>query len=538
MKRLLEIHLPAVSLSILLSYPFLELASRWARLDQRGISPPHASVLPDLAIAVVCLSLVLLSYALFSLPSLSRNTAAFRIRSALILLGLWGLFQNNAGPLVLWLAGIHPFLAPALAVGLVAVSVYVHTRLERSGTIETAQTALLLVMLGIAATQLYPLLTMRFGAPRAVAAVRDDPPASLPGSTRACERLVVLIFDEFDAEIAFQRRPASLSLPAFDRLARRAVVFEAAYPVSDWTVLSIPAMIAGKAFDRAFIPDRSTYLVRDAQQQQWHRLQDVDGVFRLARATFDRIEIYGWYLPYCGLFGHLADICKEAPSAGFQFEVSLRNLIEDRPFPVMLRAVGDYYAFTLFGWTVSRYRVPWEWDRRIWRRVRELHSRWMADITSALSKSLASDSRSLVWIHMPVPHPPAVTGRHDYFAALSHADLLLADVMNALQASPQRDSTALIVTSDHALRQFWFGNSLRDELGLEPSMTRSGSVPLFVHFPGQANSVRIRASISNAYVNEIVRGLITGQLQLAGLAESVRKFRETQLPALHHYPFD
>lgn len=537
MMRLLEIHLPAVSLAILLSYPFLQLASRWGRLDQRGISPPHASVLPDLAIAVQCLCMVLVSYAFFSLPFLSRNTAAIRIRSALILLGLWGLFRNNVGQLVSRLAAVHPALVLGLAFIIVLVFLYIYARLESSGAIETIQRVLLVVMLGISTTQLYALQTMRFGSSRVRAAGTEDTPASSLGTSGACKRLVVLIFDEFDAGIAFERRLAKLSLPAFERLSRQAVVFEAAYPANDWTALAIPAFLAGKVFDRAFTPDRHTYMVRDYKEKQWHQLQDLDTVFKIARHKFDRIAIYGWYLPYCSLFGHLSDICEEAPSAGFSFEVSLRNLIEDRSFPAMLRAIGRYYTFTLFGWLFSSYDVPYELDRSIWRRVRELHLRWMDHIMPALFKSLASDGTSLVWIHVPVPHPPALSEEHTYFSALSNADLLLADVMNTLEASREWDSTALIVTSDHALREFWFGYSLRDELGLERSAANLRRVPLIVHFPGQADSVSITASTSNAYVHEIVRGLITGELQLAGMGESVQKFRETQLPTLHGFPF-
>jgi hypothetical protein len=65
--------------------------------------------------------------------------------------------------------------------------------------------------------------------------------AATPG-----RRVVWIIFDELDYRLSFVARPPSIRMPNFDRLCAHAMCASNAYPPSDATSVSMPALIYGR----------------------------------------------------------------------------------------------------------------------------------------------------------------------------------------------------------------------------------------------------------------------------------------------------
>lgn len=69
-------------------------------------------------------------------------------------------------------------------------------------------------------------------------------PASPEGAPPE-QRVVVLVFDEFDRRIAFEDRPEGFALPTIDRLTERSIVAEQAYSTAPRTLFTMPALLTG-----------------------------------------------------------------------------------------------------------------------------------------------------------------------------------------------------------------------------------------------------------------------------------------------------
>ena len=82
------------------------------------------------------------------------------------------------------------------------------------------------------------------GAARSQTRLRDQSP--LPMASGVPERRVVLlIFDELDQRIAFDQREAGFGLPQIDALRSQSIEAARAYPPSNGTRTSIPALLTG-----------------------------------------------------------------------------------------------------------------------------------------------------------------------------------------------------------------------------------------------------------------------------------------------------
>jgi len=79
--------------------------------------------------------------------------------------------------------------------------------------------------------------------PRCLCSVPLAPPLHVPDNQ---PRVVWIIFDETDYRLAFEKRPANVPLPEFDRLRHESLAAEHAYPPGDSTIISMPALITGR----------------------------------------------------------------------------------------------------------------------------------------------------------------------------------------------------------------------------------------------------------------------------------------------------
>lgn len=308
---------------------------------------------------------------------------------------------------------------------------------------------------------------------------RDRGPADrLP--PRDGSRVLVVLFDGLDQDLLFTNRPRDLSAPAFDSLRRSAATWNHAYPPSCSTLVSVPALITGRALSEA-VPVTSHELRLAEGRSSWSGLWSREpNLFSRARSLGANATLIGWYHPYCRVLGGDLTRCRwlpyfraPQPSAWRRSLALVTTLIDTVPGAYRLR--GALHA------RASSVVVEPEWHVHLYR---EIHRETV--------EALRSGDADIVFAHYPIPHEPYVydrgseelstEGTRTYTDNLALADRTLAELLHAVESSPRAAATALIITADHGLRR------LERDQGCETLPTVGNQrhrVPLLIRLPGQ-----------------------------------------------------
>jgi len=175
------------------------------------------------------------------------------------------------------------------------------------------------------------------------------------------------------------------------------------------------------------------------------RFEEQENFFYEARQMALRSAIIGFHQPYCRLFAGSYDACYRV--IGYPAERNWRS------FPVVFAAH-------------ARKLIP-------------LHSRseFVDGVKRGirLSRKLVADENlDLVYIHLPIPHPPFVYdhergrfsifsfGNSGYFDNLVLADQVLGEIRSAMEEAGIWEKTTLFVTADHGWRMSDFYDGKRD----------------------------------------------------------------------------
>lgn len=290
---------------------------------------------------------------------------------------------------------------------------------------------------------------------------------SLPAtkaSPQRRQRVVWIIFDELDERIAFKERPASLSLPEFDRLRAESMVASAAYPPGAQTGQSVPALLNGSLVQDETPYGETALALWDGDESKaviWN-----SGMTIFAETSADGIKtgLAGVYFPYCAILSDRINDCRDFRS--FRTNESFIKRVK--------RSV-----------TIALDAIPFSY--RLWLRESQLRND-IEEYQFSIREggSLAADQKfDLVYIHLPVPHPPAiydrrsarldVASRHSYLDNLALADVALGNLRRAMEQSGAWQSSTVIVTSDHWWRSyFWKGGPY---WGPEDDSTFGGRAP-------------------------------------------------------------
>jgi len=330
---------------------------------------------------------------------------------------------------------------------------------------------------------------------------RDRPPLPFePQGKPAPMRIIWVIFDEMSYTML-------RDLPNFARLRQESFNATNAQAPGEHTKLSLPALTTGSEVVEAnpLGPDDLVLKSPDGSERRWSQLPNI---FNDARQWFSsqgiaaKIGVAGWYNPYGRIFGHRLqeyyvtgysspDGAPEVPmSPGF---ASLTyNLWEGR-----LRSLA------------ALFRIPGiDPDGQLRRRRAENF-----DYLRAHSLRMAADAQfGLLLIHLPIPHPPAVSTDGSRLASnLALTDHMLGDLYKAADLS----RTVLIVSSDHPMRHFlWrlfrehFHNDEMDFIGAH----QDKRIPFFVRLPGAAGSHEYTKPLATIYTRALINGVLRGEL--------------------------
>jgi hypothetical protein len=351
----------------------------------------------------------------------------------------------------------------------------------------------------------------------------------LPHGRNGPRRVIWIILDELDQRLAFEYRPARVQLPELDRLRAGSFVSSVAEAPAAWTLLSMPSLLSGvpvvdvktSAYDLRF---RGPH---DRTFQSW---RNHDNLFRRARGAGFDTGVSGWYHSYCRVLGQDFSTCfwdGQEGSLAYNAERSLMKqsigakmqylaLWQSRFVPLPSWFLAPSEAYTQPRWI--------EFDR-------EARINSYTSIVENAVQMLRDRRITLAYIHVPIPHPygfwnpntQTFSKAHlfNYFDNLELADKTVGDFRKVLEREDAWNQAAVLVTSDHPLRnKLWNPAEIWDAKE-DPRVknTNLKYIPFILKLPNQKQGYVYKRSfntvVSQALLWEILNGRISTPEQVA-----------------------
>jgi Sulfatase len=386
----------------------------------------------------------------------------------LAVLGVWSAVRQTVGLPVLAILGLL-LLAVALRYAIPITKWY------RRVLLTVSVFAAFAMIRGI-----WILATMNFDSFHLVA---RHPHPGLPSA----HRVVMVVFDEMDNEIAFTRRPKDLSLPNFDALRMTSVTFDSTYSPGPNTTESMPSYLLGLQVDsfRPLSANSFVALLKDGRRV----LSDTArSIFSGPAARGARTALVGYALPYCRLrLTAMVDHCETIAlvSGG---TVNVQN-------EGFWRAVAQQ----------TQSLLPFN--------ERRAHIALLRVVIENAADLAADSGYSLVLLHLPLPHAPwiwdrrtnqfrvNILGDDGYLGNLALADRVRGRMRDEMTRRGTWDATTLIVTTDHPWR-------------IKPNQGRNTDrrIPLMIKLPGMKGGEHIATPTNSIVVSSLLPALIDAQI--------------------------
>lgn len=342
-------------------------------------------------------------------------------------------------------------------------------------------------------------------------------PSFQEGATH--KRTVVLLFDEFDYELAFEAGAKKHALPVLNGLVKDSLFATRAYPPMHSTMMSVPAMLTGKLVQNA--ESRDQYpgdLILHYESGERAVFSEQDTLFsELRRRGYRSLRMNDGLLPAKRLPGIAdADFVLPVPSTPL---VSIVDHAKEH--------LADLTAIVPFSKSIAL-------DTKVKQFFGLPHPfQHVANVADRLVELAADGNADLVFLHVLLPHLPVVfdplvhrfgpvqsTDYRDNFGAV---DLTVGRVIKALQANGRLADTNIVIVSDHFFRQKRSIYGLGDHR--IPFIVRFGrdEAPVGM-FDQSFNTLLFRQMII-----EIVLGRIQNSKSLAGWISQHATFGESPL---------
>jgi hypothetical protein len=330
---------------------------------------------------------------------------------------------------------------------------------------------------------------------------------SIPDQPATKPRLIWIIFDELAYKPVFETRDNSLDLPNFDRLRLQSTTYSNITPIGYHTNLVVPSLLLGRIVTSSTFNAKNQLVVRTADDPHWEPFESAASLFGMARQGNLSTSIVGWYLAYCPIFAGTANECYWSnddtedgapPSTNASFA-------DDVWFP--LRIAAEQLV-------APRAAVA---DVAHWESLS--HVATVKDMSQHALAALANSQADIIYLHLPVPHPPAFWDRRShaygvggsYLDSLDYSDRFLGQILDVLEAQPRWAQTTLIIQGDHSWRTgIWRttpGWSAEDE-----DISHGGGWDprplLLIHAAGQTKPAIVTSPTSLMFVHDFVAAQI------------------------------
>ena len=418
---------------------------------------------------------------------------------------LWWEIQDEAGEL--WDSRVA---VPALLVAAFAPILIPRSRrvIARSGT---PLTILLTVLMPFGCVMIAYALMHAMRAPEPVAA---SAPAVRPARAPGTPRVIVAVFDEMDYRLVFAEPPAGMKLNGLARLRGSSLFATHAFPPSNATAISMPAMLTNQHVLNVQVAGWST-LNLFFEKDRIASWKDADTLFHRAHRAGFSSGIIGWYHPYCRLFPMAAD-CLSKTAYGYATSYNVGNPLEVMGAQLrQIIPVGEPYAERCYRNSIERFK-----------------------------RMIANPSFDLVFAHLSFPHAPYIYDAQsqelassdrmapvsgdtvNYFSNLILVDRVVNSTLDFMQSSCA--SCTLIVTSDHWWRwsRHYDGHTDR-------------RVPFIVHVQSDGKPLVYDRKFNNQLLSPLAMQLLEGKLKShAEVATWLRRNGKPLNPAVAPWMID
>jgi hypothetical protein len=325
----------------------------------------------------------------------------------------------------------------------------------------------------------------------------------IPVAAASKPRLVWIILDELAYQPVFETRDPSLKLPNFDRLRNESTLYTDMTPIAYRTTRVVPSLQLGRIVTDVAYTANNRYLVQFEDRPDWQSFDANATLFASAKQHGLTTSVVGWYIAYCPVFVGVATDCywSNADAQDRGPTSTSASYAENVWFP--LRILAEQIVSPSRAWA----------DDAAWNA--EGHEEAVKDLSQHALQTVTTSQADILYLHLPVPHPPAVWDRRtakfalggSYLDSLDYSDRLLGQLLDVLQAQPRWANTTLIVQGDHSWRtRMWRplpGWSAEDE-----RISHGGQFDprpiLMIHTPGQQAPKTVDAPTSVMYVHDTV----------------------------------
>ena len=322
-------------------------------------------------------------------------------------------------------------------------------------------------------------------------------------------RMVWIVFDELSFDQVYGHRAKDLALPNFDALRDESTVFTDAQPIGDQTVKILPSLLSGHVINAYTFTFDNRLLVHDRGTQGYTPLAGSGTVFADAQKNGWRTAAVGWYNPYCTIY------------SGSIYDCYWMNL--DRMDGPMAQDASFWSnVWSPLKQTGEQIVWPPSADEAICTYGVKQRMKSYVDLQAHAAQVLKTDQADFVFLHLPVPHSPAIWNRaqgkyaercgNSYVDNLALADRELGSVIATLKSSARWNDTTLIVEGDHSWR-LWLWNDQPGWTAEDAQASRSGFDPrpaVIVHRAGQTKGDLNTTPWSLLNVHTVVEQVLHG----------------------------
>jgi hypothetical protein len=308
----------------------------------------------------------------------------------------------------------------------------------------------------------------------------------VPGD--AARRVLWVVYDELDYATPFERRPADLRLPAFDRLASEGLAATRATPPGDRTERSMPSFLNGARVTDAALVGRNQLMIEGADGTGRAAWSSTHTLLPQVRALGFNAGLAGFFLPYCALIGDSLAECSWEPC------VTCGRLTG---------VFGSSFGDSL--WYQVAELAPRYGPRR--------HLGAFRAVQASALRLAADPTLGFALLHLPVPHAPTIYDRargeyrlsgapgDGYLHNLALADRSLGEIRDAVGRAGLSSRTTLIVFGDHGRRDPPGSHEIADP-----------RVPFIVHLPGTGSGTRLDAPLEVLRVHDLTLEILAGRV--------------------------